>query len=211
MNRAFSIIGKAFRLWWGEFMLLIFFNLLWLALQIPIVTGPPATAAMYIIARQVVDGEFIEPRHGLEALRRMFAQAWVWGAINLLIVGVVVGNFWFYQSATGWLWVGLRLWWGIIALGWFAANLFYWPFWLAQEQHSLQLTFRNSFLFLAKRPGLALTLMLISASLIVVSVLTTLPFAAALMAWLALIGVLSVEEELHPRAEDDTVVIDLIQ
>ena len=191
-------------------MLLIFFNLIWLALQIPIVTGPPATAAMYVIARQLADGELIEPRHGLNALRRMFAPAWVWGALNLLIVGAVAGNFWFYQSATGWLWIGLRLVWGVIALGWFAINLFYWPFWLVQEQHSLGLTFRNSFLFLAKRPGLALTLMLMSALLIVVSVLTTLPLAMALMAWLALIGVLAVEEALHPHDEDDSVVIEPI-
>lgn len=211
MTRAFSIIGQAFRLWWQEFMLLIFFNLLWLALQILIITGPPATAAMYVIARQLADGELIEPRHGLNALRRMFTPAWIWGFLNLLIVSAVVGNFWFYQSATGWLWIGLRLVWGVIALGWFAINLFYWPFWLAQEQHSLQLTFRNSFLFLAKRPGLALTLMLMSALLIVVSVLTTLPLAAALMAWLALIGVLAVEEALHPHDEDDTTVIELIQ
>jgi hypothetical protein len=211
MTRAFSIIGQAFRMWWQEFMLLIFFNLIWLALQIPIVTGPPATAAMYVIARQLADGELIEPRHGLNALRRMFAPAWIWGALNLLIVAAVVGNFWFYQSATGWLWIGLRLVWGVIALGWFAINLFYWPFWLAQEQHSLQLTFRNSFLFLAKRPGLALTLMLMSALLIVVSVFTTLPLATALMAWLALIGVLAVEEALHPHDEDDSAVIKPIQ
>jgi hypothetical protein len=210
MTRAFSIIGRAFRLWWSEFMQLIFFNLLWLVLQIPIVTGPPATAAMYVIAHRLADGEFIEPRHGLDALRRMWVPAWVWGVINLVIVGVLVGNFWLYQSATGWLWTGLRLMWGIIALGWFAVNLFYWPFWLAQDQHSPQLTFRNSFLFLAKQPGLALTLVLFSAFLSVVSVLTTLPFAAALMSWLALIGVLAVEEALHPHDEDDAVVIELI-
>jgi uncharacterized membrane protein YesL len=198
MTRGFSIIGQALRLWWGEFMLLIFFNLFWLALQIPIVTGPPATAAMYAIARQLADGELIEPRHGLEALRRMFVPAWVWGAINLLIVGVLAGNFWLYQSATGWLWTGLRLAWGLIALGWFAVNLFYWPFWLAQEKKSPQLALRNSFLFLAKKPALALTLMLISALLIVVSVLTTLPLGAALMAWLALIGVMAVDEALKP-------------
>lgn len=211
MKRALLIVGHAFRLWWGEFMLLIFFNLVWLALQIPIITGPPATAAMYVIARQLADGEFIGPRHGLDALRRMLGPAWVWGAINLLIVGVLVGNYWFYQSATGWLWSGLRLLWGVIALAWFAVNLFYWPFWLAQELHSPRLTFRNSFLFLAKQPGLSLTLVLISAFLSVVSVLTTLPFAAALMAWLALIGVLAVEEALHPHDEDDKVVIETIQ
>lgn len=199
MVKALSVTAHALRLWWGELMLLIFFNLVWLALQIPIVTGPPATAAMYAIARQLADGELIGPRHGLEALRRMFAPAWVWGAINLLIVGVLVSNFWLYQPASGLLWTGLRLVWGLIGLAWFAVNLFYWPFWLAQDQHSPQLTFRNSFLFLGKQPGLALTLMLISALLIVISVLTTLPLAAALMSWLALIGVLAVDEALRPR------------
>jgi uncharacterized membrane protein YesL len=210
MTRAFSITGHAFRLWWSDLLLLIFFNLVWLALQIPIVTGPPATAAMYVVAHQLANGEFLEPRHGLNALRQMFAPAWIWGAVNLLIVGVLVGNFWLYQSATGWLWTGLRLIWGTIALAWFSANMFYWPFWLVQERRSLPVTFRNSFLFLAKRPGLALPLVLISSILIVVSVLATLPFAAAMMGWLALIGVLAVEEALHPHNEDDTVAIEPI-
>jgi hypothetical protein len=201
MLKAVTIMGRALALWWQEFFLLTFFNLAWLACQVLIVTGPPATAAMYVVARRLADGEIVEPRHGLEALRRMLAPAWVWGGLNLLIVGVVVGNFWLYQSATGWLWTGLRLAWGMIALGWFAVNLFYWPFWLAQDQRSPMLTFRNSFLFLAKQPGMALTLMLISALLIVVSVLTTLPLAAALMAWLALAGVLAVDEALKPIAE----------
>jgi uncharacterized membrane protein YesL len=211
MPRAFSIVGHALRLWWSDFLLLTFFNLAWLALQIPIVTGPPATAAMYAMARRLADGELIEPRHGLEALRRMFGPALVWGAINLLIVGVVLGNFWLYQSATGWLWTGARLVWGLIALGWFAVNLFCWPFWLAQEQHSLRIAFRNSFLFLSKRPGLALTLVGLSAFLIVVSVLTTLPLAAALMSWLALIGVLAVEEAMHPYNKNDMIVKEVTQ
>jgi uncharacterized membrane protein YesL len=211
MTRAFSIVGHAFRLWWGDILLLIFFNLAWLALQVPIVTGPPATAAMYVVARHLANDELLELRYGLDALRQMFAPAWVWGAVNLLIVGVLVGNFWLYQSATGWLWTGARLVWGVIGLGWFAVNLFYWPFWLVQDQRSLQITFRNSFLLLAKRPGLALTLVVISAILIVVSVLTTLPLAAALMAWLALIGVLAVEEALHPSDKDDVIVNELTQ
>ncbi len=211
MVKALSVTAHAFRLWWQEIYLLIFYNLVWLSCQVLIVPGPAATAAMYVIARQLADGEVIELRHGLKALRRMFPQAWVWGGINLLIAGVLTGNFWLYQSATGWLWMVLRLVWGVIALGWFAVNLFYWPFWLAQDQHSMKLTFRNSFLFLLKQPGLALTLMLISALLIVISVLTTLPLAAVLMAWLALIGVLAVKEELHPHDENDTIVIELIQ
>ena len=44
----------------------------------------------------------------------------------------------------------------------------------------------------------AVTLALFSALLIAGSILVTLPLVVALMAWLALIGVLAVDEELKP-------------
>jgi len=196
MLKALSIAGQVLRLWWREFFSLTVFNIAWLALQIPIVTGPPATAAMYVIARRVVDDEFVEFRHGWGALREMFFPAWKWGAINLLIIITIVGNLWLYQAATGFGWTILRLVWGTIGLAWFAISFFYWPFWLAQKDRSLRTTLRNGFLFLAKRPGFAITLVLISAVIIVVSVLVTVPLATVLMAWLALIGILAVDDEL---------------
>jgi uncharacterized membrane protein YesL len=197
MLRALFIAGLALRVWWREVYLLTFFNLAWLVLQLPIVTGPPATAAMYAIARRIADDELLTPRHGWDALRHMFLPAWKWGAVNLAIVIVTVFNFWAYQNATGPGWTVLRLAWATIALGWFAGNLFYWPFWLAQDDRSMRTTWRNSFLFVAKRPGLALTLTLLSAVLIAASLATTLPLATLLMAWLALLGVLAVNEELR--------------
>ena len=211
MKQAWRVLARTIHLWWREFFVLTFFNLAWLALQIPIVSGPPATAAIYLIARRVADDELIELRYGWEALRRMFLPAWKWGALNALIAAAVVGNFWFYQNAVGWVWIALRLVWGTIALGWFAVNLFYWPFWLAQENRSLRTALRNATLFLMKEPGLGLTLVLISAIIIGASILLTLPLAALMMTWLALIGVLAVDEALHPRDEDDTIVIELIQ
>ena len=133
MLEALKVIGRAFRLWWGELLLLTALNVAWLALQIPIVTGPPATAAMYVIVRRLVDGELVGPRDAWQALRQMFWPAWIWGLLNLVIAGVVSFNFITYGSAPGPAWAALRLAWGTIALLWFAVNLFYWPFWLAQS------------------------------------------------------------------------------
>jgi len=62
-------------------------------------------------------------------------------------------------------------------------------------------TLRNSALFVARRPGFALGVALTSVGLIVVSVLITLPLAAALMAWIALIGVLAVDEEVARQVD----------
>lgn len=199
MIQALRVVARALSLWWREFLLLTLFNLIWFTLQIPIVTGPPATAAMYAIARRVTDGELIELQQAGQALRQMLVPAWQWGAVNLLIVAAIVGNFWFYQNAQGFGWMILRLLWGLIALVWFAMNLFYWPFWLAQSDRRMSTTFRNSFVCLAKTPAFAFTLALIGAGLISASVLLTLPLVVALMAWLALIGVLAVDEEIGPR------------
>lgn len=215
MLTALRLTGRAIALWWHEFALLTFLNLAWLVLQVPIITGPPATAAMYAVARRAAHDENLDLRQAWRDLRRMFRPAWKWGAVNLVVAITIVGNFWIYQNAVGWSWIALRLAWGVIALGWFAANLFYWPFWLAQEDRSLWTTLRNGFLFLMKSPGTALTLVLISAVIIVVSILVTLPLATILMAWLALIGVLAVDEELQrnktPGALDEDAIIELIQ
>ena len=200
MVRALSVAARAFRLWWQEIYLLIFFNLVWLTCQVLIVPGPPATAAMYLIARRVADDELLELRHGWEALRQMFLPAWKWGAVNLLMLIVLGTNFVGYRMQTGLGWTMLRMVWGTIALAWFAMNLFYWPFWLAQSDRRLLTTYRNSALMLMKKPALGMTLMLVSALVILISVAVTLPFAAALMTWLALLGVLAVDEALRPDA-----------
>lgn len=172
-------------------------NLGWFALQVLIVTGPAATATLYVVARQIAHHEIVTLREVLHSLRRMLAPAWQWGALNLLVVGAVVGNFWFYQNAQGFAWIVLRLLWGMIALVWFALNLFYWPFWLAQSERRMRTTLRNCFVLLFKEPALALSITCASALLIVGSVLVTLPLTVALMAWLALLGVLTVDETLN--------------
>jgi hypothetical protein len=105
--------------------------------------------------------------------------------------------------------------WGAIAVLWLAANLFFWPFWLAQSDRRLTLAWRNSLLLFLKSPGLGVTLFIFCLVLSVGSVLVTLPLAVGLMAWLALVGVLAVEVALGRAtagtpAADPGVEIELI-
>ena len=200
MTDALRVVGRAMRLWWDELPLLTVLNLVWLALQIPIVTGPPATAAMYVVAQRLADGEMVGAREAWRALRQMLGPAWVWGAANVVIVAVVCFNFAEFGAAPGLGWAALRLAWGVIATLWFAVNLFYWPFWLAQTDRRLTITLRNALVLYLKAPAFGLTLLVGCAVLIVVGVGITLPLAVALMAWLALIGVVAVDVALHGPA-----------
>jgi hypothetical protein len=196
MIRALRTVGHAIKLWYDEVYFLAFVNMLWFLLQIPIVTGPAATATMYVIARKVVDGEDLELRSIISDLRRMFLPAFTWGILNLIVIGVVAVNFMVYQDQYGLLWGVLRVAWSSILLVWIGANLFYWPFWLAQTDRRLITTFKNCVIFLFKNPVFCVSILVVCTAFVVVGTIMTVPLVVLLISWLALIGVLSVEHGL---------------
>jgi hypothetical protein len=188
----FELFGTAFRLWWRELMPLILLNIVWFAFQVPIITAPIATAVVYVVARRIVDDEFVSIRDALHAIRMVALPALLWGALNLAVAVVVIGNFWVYRAEVGAIWGLVRVVWGGVGLGWFIVNLFYWPFWLAAEKPRLWSTLRNSAVFVVRRP----TVGLLSIAILVVSALLTLPFVAAAMTWVALFGLVAVDSDL---------------
>jgi uncharacterized membrane protein YesL len=196
MIRALRTVGHAIKLWYDEVYILVFVNIVWFLLQIPLVTGPAATATMYAVARKVVDREYLELRTILSDLRGMFLPALTWGFVNLIMIGVLVANFMVYQAEYGLVWGVLRVVWGSIALIWIGANLFYWPFWLAQTDRRLITTFKNCIIFLLKNPVFSLSILVVCTVFVVVGTIMTVPLVVLLISWLALIGVLAVEEGL---------------
>ena len=190
------VLGHASRLWWKEWIGMILLNILWVLLQAPIVTGPPATAVLYAIARKVYQDEVWELQDLWALLRQLFWPAWKWALPNLLILAVLVGNFYLYQDAAGMGWLALRLAWGTLLLLWFMLNLFYWPFWLAQTDKSLRTTYANSGRFLLRHGWAALVLAIVGGLVLTVSVWTAVPLSAGTVCWLVLVGETAVSRSL---------------
>lgn len=188
----FELFGIAFRLWWRELLPLSLLNIIWFAFQVPIITAPIATAVIYMVARRVIDEEFVGLRDALQAIREVALPALLWGAVNLMVAIIVIGNFWIYRDQAGAGWALVRVVWGGVGLGWFIVNLFYWPFWLAAEKPRLWTTMRNSAVFVVRRP----TVGLLSVAIFVVSALLTLPFVVAAMTFAALFGLVAVDSDL---------------
>jgi hypothetical protein len=197
-----DLLGRTLRLWWRELLPLVLLNILWFAFQLPIITAPIATAVVYAVARKVVDDEFVSAADAWHALRMVAVPALLWGALNLAIGFVVIGNFWAYRTEVGLIWALFRVTWAAVGLGWFIVNLFYWPFWLAAERPGLWSTLRNSALFVLRRPVFGFGVGLLSMAIFVGSLLLTLPFVAAAMTWVALLGLLAVDTELQTIRED---------
>ena len=197
MIKALKITQRAFIHWYDEFLIFMIFNIAWFVLQLGIITGPAATAAMYAVARNKVRGEYLSLNTGWVALRQLFKPALKWGAVYAVIVGAILVNFMIYQGADGIIWGILRILWAFVGMVWAAMNIFYWPFWMSQSDKRMTTTLRNTALFLLKRPGYSLSLVALCAILSILSILTTLPFFVLLISLLALIGALAVEDEIN--------------
>jgi len=196
MIKPLSIIIRALRLWWRDWIGMVFLNILWFGLQIPIVTGPPATAVLYTIAQRVHEDELWEIQELWSLLRELFWPAWCWALPNGLFLGVMAVNLYTYQNAEGAGWLILRLFWGTLLATWLALNLFYWPFWLNQEDKSLRATFANCGRFFLLNPFPAIILVVFCVVLMTVSVLITVPLAAGAVCLLALVGVTAIKDSL---------------
>lgn len=190
------ILSRAFSIWWRDVVLLLLLNVAWFLLQIPIVTGPPATAMVYAMAQGSVEGEYWNWRDAWGALRKLFWPAWRWGVINVLVWVPGLWNLAAYWQEASITWFLLRLVWiGSLTL-WLALNLFYWPFWLAQDDKTMLNTYRNCGRFLLLHPAMSLLLLVFCTMLAAISLVTTLPFTLALISWLALIGITAVQHSL---------------
>jgi len=196
MLRALKVIGRALALWWQEPFFWILLNIGWLVMQIPIITGPAATAVMLVNDPRTTERDYLSVQNAISDARRLFIPALKWGVVNAIILAAVIGNFWAYRSFEGAIWIVLRGLWGAIGVMWIAVNLFYWPFWLEQERPTMRDSLFNGLLLIAKHPGYSVTLLIALLLITAISLITTLPFGAALMAWIALIGMVAVDEEL---------------
>ncbi len=135
---------RAIGLWWRELLFLLVLNLVWLLAQLTVIFGPPMTAALVAVAAGVADGELVGPGDVWRALRENFGRAWAWGAAQLAVYGVLGFNLWYYGPAPGMLALTLRYAWTLLALVWFAINLYYWPLNLAQADRCFTTTLGNS-------------------------------------------------------------------
>ena len=194
--RPTHLFWQATCIWWREWVGVLFLNLVWLLLQLTIVLGPPATAVLYTISQRMVNDEPWDFQDIWRLLKQMFWPAWKWALPNGLLLVVLVTNFYAYQQFQGHGWIALRLMWGLLLIGWFGANLFYWPFWCAQADRSLKTTYANvGRLFLA-HPGIVIMVMVVSAIILTLSLSLVFLLAAGVMGWIALLGVLTVQQAL---------------
>ena len=72
MSDAWQVFRKTLSDLWDEMYLLVMVNVLWVALNVLLVTGPPATAGLFVLTHRLACGEAAGLRDFFESFRRYF-------------------------------------------------------------------------------------------------------------------------------------------
>lgn len=181
--------------------LLVIANLLWVALSLPIVTMPPATAGLFALTNRLANGERARLSDYFQGVRTYLLRSWQLVLADAIVPIIVLGNFAFYAQSQGALVTFLFGIWTLTLLYWLAMQPYLFPLMLEQVDKRLRITARNAALMVIKGPIFTLILLLISAAAITVSLLLVVPLLFVTASFLALLYNYAVIERLKPYRE----------
>jgi uncharacterized membrane protein YesL len=188
VSTAFKILGLAFRDTWQELWTILIVHLLFLFGNLLIIPGPPATLALFFYGNRIAHGETANERDFLEAIRKYWSPAWRWGLINLLIIGLLTGDYYLIGNLTdnanmAALIQGLYV---TLLLSWLLLQLFALPFLFEQKQPSVFQALRNAAVFIGRNLIFVLVLALLlglSLTIGTLAFMLTFAFGGAFLAF----------------------------
>ncbi len=171
MADAWQVFRASVRDLWDDLFTTAVVNLLWLVLTLLVVTAPPATLALFYTGNRMAHGDPTDPGDFLRAFRRYFGIGWRWGAVQVVMLILLVGDIYLTgrlsNSPTALLGQGLYIA-GLVA--WILLQLYALPFLFEQETPGLRMALRNGIQMLGTNIGF--TVIVGVALLVVLAVLT---------------------------------------
>lgn len=207
MRDIFRVIWAGLEYFWDELFLLALMNIVTMLLAIPVITFPPALAALWHVANRVADGTAIHWSDYGDGLRRYFLKSWGLALINILVAAIILTNIWFYSPTANPLGIGeqitpwLQGFFVVAGIFWLTYQMYPLAMLLEQENQKLWLAFRNSLILYVANPGLTLVL---AAFILVVAALSTYLAAPWILITWSLIAVVinkAVKHMLEPYRE----------
>ena len=197
-----QILTAATRRSWDEYMSVLLLSAAWLLAQVLVIPGPPATAALFAMARNTYDGIYWNAGNVWYDFKALFIPAWKWALPNIAVVGLALYNLSTFWNVPGGAWGGLRVVWLVGLVLWLALNLFYWPFYLAADDRSLRNTYANAGRFWLLHPLAAVVLFLVCLAVGVAALPFALPIVLGVAFWIAMVAETAVRRSLNELTTD---------
>jgi hypothetical protein len=199
MGDAWAVVRAALRQTWADVFTTLVVNLLWIFFNLLIVTGPPATLALFYVGNRMARGEPTDPGDFIGALRRYFGLGWRWGAVHLFVVFFLVGD----VVLTGRLLPGdngriIQGFYITLLVVWLILQLYVLPLLFEQERPEIRQALRNGAVMFGRNLAFSLTLAGLLAAVLLVGAAFFMVTAAAGAVFLAIVGNQAVMNRLEP-------------
>ncbi|MFZ4847517.1 MAG: hypothetical protein ACOYL7_00100 [Caldilinea sp.] len=201
--KAFTIIGRTFKGAYEEFFLVVGLSVLFWIGTLLVVTAPMTWAGMHHVANRMANYKRVEFGFFWEGARQHIGRGVLLALLLVFAPIAMTISINFYLSGGGWLVVPgfITLW--LLLLSVLAAQYFYPLFW-QQNEPTVPLLLRNSFLLVIRHPLYSVLMLIFQLLLAVVSIVLVVPVLLILPGLLvlshnyALVGLLQ-EMDLAPQ------------
>jgi uncharacterized membrane protein YesL len=139
------------------------------------VTAAPAAGALIYATNRIAHGKPANASTFFEGFRLYFWRSWGWGALNIVVVTILVSNYIFYGQFDETVMVWARALVITVSFLWLSLQMYTFPLMFEQEKPHLRTALRNSLVLLLKRPFYTMGMALLVAVIILVSSLLILP------------------------------------
>jgi uncharacterized membrane protein YesL len=170
MLDAWRVLGSAVDEMRDIGLYLVGLNLLWFFSSALIVTAPPATAALYVLTRELGYRRRIDRLDFFRDMRRCWWFGWRWALLNGLAGVIYAANIAFYGTLDPPLNILGRGGWTVAFMLWLLAQLYSFPVLLEQERPAVRRALRNAFVLLLRHPVYTLVLRLVVVAFAIASI-----------------------------------------
>ncbi len=199
MKEAFRSVRSAIIDLWDHVILAALCSLVWLGLVLLIVPGPPATVALFDMADRIARREhLLTVGDYLRAVWAHFGVGWRWGALNALVLAVIVIDILMVpRMVSDSLALSAQMFFFLALVLWLVVNWFALAFLFRQKEPSLRQALRNGAVLLLQQPLFTLTVTAITAVLLGLSAVLVLLIIVVLLVGPMLVALISTRAVLN--------------
>jgi uncharacterized membrane protein YesL len=193
VKNAFPIILDAIKLWWKDWANQVLVALVAVLLSLTIVLYPMAIFGVYEQALDLSHGI----RTGILGFWKGFKSYWrkslPWGLLNLLVIGILGFNVWFYRNIDSMV--------GLVLMVLMSGLMLFWLMWqfytvscfFLQEDKTLKIAWKNGLAVILLQPGYALLIPIVILILVGISVTIFIPLFLGAVPLIAILGLRAVQ------------------
>lgn len=141
----------------------------WILMSIPIVLASPAIGGLFYATNQLIhdkDGSFAVFWEGVKIY---FWPSYRWGVLTIGVGFILIVNIWFYNNLEWSLAPYFQVAFIVLSAFWVTLQIYTFPFIIEQEEPSLKISLRNSFIATARFPLQSFGLIILIAAIVLVS------------------------------------------